>query len=91
MVRSSRWISPSASIDALDGAINTDYLSDKHGHNDNGWDQDCRCTGWTSIHPGGAHALMADGSVKFVNESLDWQVVQRALGSASGGDIVPEF
>jgi prepilin-type N-terminal cleavage/methylation domain-containing protein/prepilin-type processing-associated H-X9-DG protein len=94
MNKATAWISPAASIDSMAKMINSDYLTNSHdGHDDNidTWDQDCRCTGWTSIHPGGAHALMADGSVRFVNSSLDWQIVQRAIGTASAGDIVPEF
>jgi len=41
-----------------------------------------------SRHPGGAHALFADGHVRFVRESgalATW----RALGSRNGGEVVP--
>ncbi len=85
------WISPFCSLDALDGMINTDWTSNKHGHDDNGWDADCRCTGWTSNHTGGAHAAMADHAVRFVNQNIDWNAVQRSLGTASAGDVTPPF
>ena len=87
MNRCTGWIAPTCALDALDGRINSDYRSEAHGHNHDGWDQDCRCTGWTSSHPGGAHALMADGAVKFFSENLDWNRVQRGLGSGSGSEV----
>jgi prepilin-type N-terminal cleavage/methylation domain-containing protein/prepilin-type processing-associated H-X9-DG protein len=40
-----------------------------------------------SYHPGGVNALMGDGSVRFVKESVDgW--VWRAMGTAQGGEVV---
>ncbi len=41
-----------------------------------------------SRHPGGVHTLLGDGSVRFVKDSVDIQV-WRALGSPSGGEILP--
>lgn len=40
-----------------------------------------------SNHPGGVHAAMADGSARFISNSIDRQT-WRALGSRSGGEIV---
>ncbi len=40
-----------------------------------------------SLHPGGVNALMADGSVRFVNESIA-RKVWRGLGSRNGGELV---
>jgi prepilin-type N-terminal cleavage/methylation domain-containing protein len=91
MNRCTAWFSAGCAVDALDGMINSDYTSNKHGHDENTWDQDCRCTGWTSTHTGGAFALMADGAVKFVSENIDWQNAQRAIGTGSGGDVSPDF
>lgn len=45
---------------------------------------------FSSMHVGGAHVLLADGSVKFVSENLDG-LVYRALGSRNGGETVGEF
>ena len=44
----------------------------------------------SSSHTGGAHALLADGSVKFVSNNIDLNV-WRAAGTASGNDIVGDF
>ena len=38
-----------------------------------------------SNHPGGAHALQADGSVAFYNESIE-HVVRYALATIRGGE-----
>ncbi len=43
-----------------------------------------------SFHNGGAHALMADGTVRFFSENLDYKVL-RSLVSRSGGEVVGEF
>ncbi len=43
-----------------------------------------------SFHPGGAQALMGDGSVRFLPNTID-AAVHRALHSASGGEVVGEF
>ena len=42
---------------------------------------------FSSFHTGGVHAVFCDGSVKFINETVDQQV-QRALGTRSGREIV---
>lgn len=40
--------------------------------------------GARSKHVGGVHAVLVDGSVKFVGENIDWDVWQRAGGRADG-------
>jgi prepilin-type N-terminal cleavage/methylation domain-containing protein/prepilin-type processing-associated H-X9-DG protein len=40
-----------------------------------------------SRHPGGVNAALADGSVRFVSDSID-QGVWRALGTRAGGEVV---
>ncbi len=40
-----------------------------------------------SYHPGGINALVADGSVKFFKNSVNY-VVWRALGSTMGGEVI---
>jgi prepilin-type processing-associated H-X9-DG protein len=41
-------------------------------------------------HTGGLHALLADGSVRFISSNLD-QKVRRALMTIDVGDTVGEF
>jgi prepilin-type N-terminal cleavage/methylation domain-containing protein/prepilin-type processing-associated H-X9-DG protein len=41
--------------------------------------------GFKSMHPGGAHFVMADGSVHFVNESIDHNTY-RGLSTRNGGE-----
>ncbi len=51
---------------------------------------DFRCDQWSSIHVGGAHGLLSDGSIRFVSENVAWQVRQ-ALGTRGAGEILGEF
>lgn len=46
--------------------------------------------GFGSAHIGGAHFLMADGSVRFVSESVDNTTYGR-LAHRSDGDVIGEF
>ena len=46
--------------------------------------------GFGSTHTGGAHFLMADGSVRFVSESIDGDMYEW-LSSRAGGEVVGEF
>ena len=41
----------------------------------------------TSLHPGGANVLFADGHVRFLNEGIA-APVWRALGTRAGGEVV---
>ncbi len=45
--------------------------------------------GWGSLHPGGAHLLMADGSVKLWSENTNLTVFQ-AIATMSGNENVPQ-
>ena len=45
---------------------------------------------WSSFHKDGAHTLMADGAVRFLNKNTDPQVL-KALLTATGGETVGEF
>ena len=51
---------------------------------------DFRCDQMSSIHTGGAHCVMSDGSVRFLGESLDW-TVRRAIATRGQGEVVGEF
>lgn len=44
-----------------------------------------RACGFKSYHPGGAHFVLADASVHFVNETIDYRLYNN-LGSRSGGE-----
>lgn len=44
----------------------------------------------SSLHGPGVNSLLADGSVRFVNDSID-AAVWRALGTRNGNDVVTEF
>jgi prepilin-type N-terminal cleavage/methylation domain-containing protein len=43
-----------------------------------------------SLHPGGVHSLLCDGSSRFVSSNIDIGV-WRALGTAYGNEVVGEF
>jgi prepilin-type processing-associated H-X9-DG protein len=43
--------------------------------------------GARSLHPGGAHVLMGDGSVKYASDSIDWQQWQYACTRNDGKAI----
>ena len=43
----------------------------------------------SSHHEGGIHVSMADGSVRFMSESIDRNLYW-ALGSRNGGEVVTE-
>ncbi|NLF08381.1 MAG: DUF1559 domain-containing protein [Pirellulaceae bacterium] len=43
--------------------------------------------GFKSLHPGGAHFAMADGSIHFINDTIDYKLFN-ALGTKAGGEVV---
>ena len=45
------------------------------------------CLTADSYHPGGVNAMMGDGSVRFVKDSINGQT-WRALGSIAGGEVI---
>jgi prepilin-type processing-associated H-X9-DG protein len=89
MNRNTTWVSPVGAIDSLDAAMNTDRTSNLQPFGT--WDDDTRCTGWSSIHQGGAHALMADGASRFISENIDRIGVQKAIATSGAGETVGEF
>jgi len=42
-----------------------------------------------SYHPGGVQSLLGDGSVRFVEDTIDG-FVWRALGTVGGGEVIPD-
>ena len=43
-----------------------------------------------SLHVGGCHALLADGSTRFMNQSLD-MTIQRNVMSIADGEVLGQF
>ena len=79
--KQSAWFFPFTAVDSLIKRMNVGPGTIAGG---NGPD-DGRCSGWQSTHPGGAQAVMGDGSVKFVGETVDG-LVQIAASTMSGGE-----
>ena len=50
---------------------------------------DDRIREFASIHPGGANFLMADGSVRFVPQTIDFRVYQ-ALSTIRGREVISD-
>jgi prepilin-type N-terminal cleavage/methylation domain-containing protein/prepilin-type processing-associated H-X9-DG protein len=46
--------------------------------------------GYSSKHPGGVNVLLADGSVRFIKQSID-PLTWRALGTRARGDSIEDF
>lgn len=46
--------------------------------------------GWYSFHTGGAHTLMGDGSVRFLNENTSAYIIA-ALITSQGSEVIGEF
>jgi prepilin-type processing-associated H-X9-DG protein len=44
--------------------------------------------GYQSMHPGGANALWVDGSVSFLQQTVDREVLN-AMATRGGGEILP--
>ncbi len=76
------WFSPIGAIDTMHKPINFDPEMFPNG---NGGD-DSRCTAFSSTHTGGAHAVMADGSVKFINQNVDYNSVYTSLATRAGSE-----
>jgi len=51
---------------------------------------DVRCDGMSSTHVGGAHALLADGSIRFISENISY-ITMQALSTRGTGDVVGDF
>lgn len=97
MARNVIWISTISALGSMGKAINSDNQSVGYGDNDN------RGSGPSSVHVGGTHMLMADGTVRFVNENIGTGSSNancglpnapgpyQSIATASGGDQIGDF
>ena len=96
--RNASWISPINAIETLNKRLNTYNAVNGRGANDN------RGSAFSSIHPGGANCVMADGAVRFLSENIShgndgWDTgvapamrgVMLGLATSSGGEMVGDF
>lgn len=81
----SAWMSPLGAINALRNPMN-----DKQYHLTQGGQGEPRCHGWSSNHVGGAHALMGDGTVRFMSENLDHRI-RFGLATRGGNEVLGDF
>lgn len=72
------WMSPLAAVNSIRNPMNNRNKAWLQGAGDR------RCHGWSSFHPGGAHAVLGDASVRFFTESID-HVVRYSLGVRNDG------
>lgn len=63
----------------------TETIPGCHDWNDHGYSQ-----GFKSDHKGGAQIVLADGTVKFISENIDWMTLQR-LGERRDGQTIGEY
>jgi hypothetical protein len=52
--------------------------------------QDNLSGGFRSVHAGGAHFSLADGSTRFLSESIDYKTYQH-LGCRNDGQVIGEL
>lgn len=95
------WADPDSAANGVSGASNSTgnrKLQINNSKSPLGGPPECR---WTvnncgpndemySFHVGGAHAVLGDGSVRFLSESIDSLVIKRLVGSQDG-QVVGEF
>jgi prepilin-type N-terminal cleavage/methylation domain-containing protein len=54
------------------------------------WGPNAEWPGSSSLHVGGCHALMADGSVHFISQNISWNLYG-ALSTINGGETTGDF
>ena len=67
----------------IDVSVDNSPGSDCNSPND-------RVRNFMSLHTGGAHFLLGDGSVRFVSESIN-QELYRNLSTRDGGEVIGEY
>ncbi len=51
---------------------------------------DFRCDQWSSLHTGGGQCVLADGSVRFVSENINW-TTRMAIATRGKGEVTSSF
>lgn len=72
------WMSSLAAVNSIRNPMNNRNKAWLQGAGDR------RCHGWSSFHPGGAHAALGDASVRFFTESID-NIVRYGIGVRNDG------
>jgi type II secretory pathway pseudopilin PulG len=68
------WMSPLGAINSIRNPINNKNKAWLQGAGDR------RCHGWSSLHPGGAQCVYADGSTHFIAQTVD-HVIRYGIGT----------
>jgi prepilin-type N-terminal cleavage/methylation domain-containing protein len=84
--KAAAWFTPIGAIDVMQKPIN--FHADMFPGGNGG--DDTRCSAFSSTHTGGAHALMCDGTVRFISENVGFTVYQ-AIATRAGGETVSDF
>ena len=82
----SAWMSPLGAIGNMRNPVNDRQYRVAQG----GGTTEPRCHGLSSMHVGGCHILLCDGTVRFLSENIAHQT-RYALATRSGSEIVGEF
>jgi prepilin-type N-terminal cleavage/methylation domain-containing protein/prepilin-type processing-associated H-X9-DG protein len=83
-------LSPNATATKIGTGSTSSILSYQINGNNKSSSSRGQTTGFGSMHTGGAHFLMGDGSVRFLTENLD-AVIYRNLGTINDGYPVGDF
>jgi hypothetical protein len=78
---------PNKAIVARPGSIYPGIDLDLNGKNEENGGPTFSAINARSYHPGGVNAILGDGSVRFIKNSIDG-MIWRALGSIAGGEVV---
>ena len=78
------WFSPLGAINSIRNPMNNKNRIWQQGAND------LRCHGWSSYHPGGAQAVLADATVHFFSQDIS-NVLRYKLGVRNDGLAVEQF
>ena len=78
------WASPLGSVNVLRAPINNQNPAWMQGAGD------VRCHGMSSRHVGGAHAVLCDGSTRFISENID-HLTRYNLAVRRDGNVVEDY